>query len=67
MTRPPPLIARADRMDVVEDLAILVRGRRGDLAAAYRALEGLGDAVRIVHWQSGTVNGIHFAARRPGL
>jgi hypothetical protein len=64
MTRPPPLIARPDTADVIEDLAVLVRGKRGDLAVAYRAIEDLGDAVRIVHWESGSVNGIRFGSRR---
>lgn len=53
--------------DDVEDLCVLLRGRRDELAKAYAQIERLEPAPRIVAWSSGSVNGLQIRSRRPGL
>ena len=61
-----PFIVDSGHADVVEDLAVLLRGRRGDLARAYRALETAaeGGSPRIIHWESGSANQLSIRSRR---
>jgi hypothetical protein len=54
-----PFVVDSVHADQVEDLMILVRGRRGDLARGYRALEDAisrAGSARIIHWESGSAN-----------
>ena len=61
-----PFLADSGHLDIVEDLAVLLRGRRGDLARAYRALETAAEdgSPRIIHWESGSANQLSIRSRR---
>ena len=61
-----PFIVDSRNLDVVEDLAVLLRGRRGDLVRAYAALEKAAESgsPRIIHWESGSANQLSIRSRR---
>jgi hypothetical protein len=48
---------REAHIDLVEDLAIVLRGSRRDLSSVYATIESQGK-VRILAWEAGTVNAI---------
>ena len=65
----PPLRGLPTESDPapIEDLAVLLRGRRGDLVSAYAALEKAvqDGSPRIIHWESGSANQLSIRLRRP--
>jgi hypothetical protein len=68
VTRPFAVPDRADPTEV-EDLVVLLRGRRLDLLQAYQALEDScrGGSPRIITWRSGSTNEFAIRSSRPGL
>jgi hypothetical protein len=55
VTAPDPV--REAHVDMIEDLAIVLRASRGNLSSVYATIESHGN-VKILAWKSGTVNGI---------